>query len=226
MIVRPVCGVATSSSHPHQEHDHSDQSPYHRCSSNLYPHKTLPTFTSQIRMSSIDHVHEQETAGGLADQIAIDGSAGSDTDTGEPVKSDTASKDESDAPHHARSNSVKKPTTFKAVSVTKNFLAKAGTPTAPAAKTNGENGASHLTGSTTKADKTQLQTQQSLAPQCHQRLGPGLSPRPPVAPRPQYLNLHTSGLDMEDLVRTQCKYGTGTEVMSCPKMDGPLPSDS
>ena len=36
-----------------------------------------------------------------------------------------------DNQHHARSNSVKKPTTFKAVSVTKNFLAKSvtGTPT-------------------------------------------------------------------------------------------------
>ncbi len=105
-------------------------------------------------MSSIDHVHEQETAEGLAEQIAIDGSAGSDTDTGGPLKSDIASKDGSDAPHHARSNSVKKPTTFKAVSVTKNFLAKAGTPTAAAAKTNGDNGASHPTGGTTKADKT------------------------------------------------------------------------
>ena len=91
-------------------------------------------------MSSIDHVHEQETAEAPAEQIAIDGSAGSDTDTGGPLKQDTISKDESDVPHHARSNSVKKPTTFKAVSVTKNFLAKAGTPTAPTAKTNGDNG--------------------------------------------------------------------------------------
>ncbi len=91
-------------------------------------------------MSSIDHVHEQETAEGPAEQITVDGSAGSDTDTGGPLKSDTASKGESDVPHHARSNSVKKPTTFKAVSVTKNFLAKAGTPTVPTPKTNGENG--------------------------------------------------------------------------------------
>lgn len=105
-------------------------------------------------MSSIDHVHEQEPAEGLAEQIAIDGSVGSDTDTGGPVKSDQASKDGSDAPHHARSNSIKKPTTFKAVSVTKNFLAKAGTPTAPAAKTNGDNGTSHFTGDTAKADNT------------------------------------------------------------------------
>ena len=91
-------------------------------------------------MSSIDHVHEQETAEGPAEQIAVDGSAGSDTDTGGPLKSDTVGKEESHVPHHARSNSVKKPTTFKAVSVTKNFLAKAGTPTAPSAKTNADNG--------------------------------------------------------------------------------------
>ena len=91
-------------------------------------------------MSSIDHVHEQDTSDTPAEQIAVDGSVGSDTDTGGPLKSEAASKDESDSKHHARSNSVKKPTTFKAVSVTKNFLAKAGTPTAQAAKTNGDTG--------------------------------------------------------------------------------------
>ena len=91
-------------------------------------------------MSSTLYNHEPETADTLAEPIALDGSAGSDTDTGAPSKADATFKDESDIPHHARSNSVKKPTTFKAVSVTKNFLAKAGTPTAPAAKTNGDNG--------------------------------------------------------------------------------------
>lgn len=91
-------------------------------------------------MSTIYNVQEQETVDAPAEQIAVDGSAGSDTDTGGPLKSDAASKDESDTSHHVRSNSVKKPTTFKAVSVTKNFLAKAGTPTAPAAKTNGDTG--------------------------------------------------------------------------------------
>ena len=93
-----------------------------------------------LRMSSIDHVPEQETADAPAEQIAFDGSVGSDTDTGGPLQSESTSKDESDTKHHARSNSVKKPATFKAVSVTKNFLAKAGTPTASAAKTNGDNG--------------------------------------------------------------------------------------
>lgn len=96
-------------------------------------------------MSSIDHVPEQETADAPAEQIAVDGSIGSDTDTGGPPRSEATSKDESDTKHHARSNSVKKPATFKAVSVTKNFLAKAGTPTASAAKTNGDNATSPAT---------------------------------------------------------------------------------
>lgn len=91
-------------------------------------------------MSSIDHDHESESADALAEQIAFDGKAGSDTDVDEPLKPDTQLKDGQDTPHHARSNSVKKPTTFKAVSVTKNFLAKAGTPSAPTAKANGETG--------------------------------------------------------------------------------------
>lgn len=98
-------------------------------------------------MSSIDHVPEQETADAPAEQIAVDGSIGSDTDTGGPPQSEATSKDESDTKHHARSNSVKKPATFKAVSVTKNFLAKAGTPTASAAKVNGDNGNTVFLGS-------------------------------------------------------------------------------
>ena len=91
-------------------------------------------------MSSIDHGHEDEPADVSAEQIALEGSIGSDTENGGLQKSDTFNKDGADTPHHARSNSVKKPTTFKAVSVTKNFLAKAGAPNTPAAKTNGEIG--------------------------------------------------------------------------------------
>ncbi|KAL8997204.1 MAG: hypothetical protein Q9169_003470 [Polycauliona sp. 2 TL-2023] len=92
-------------------------------------------------MSSIENDHERETAEVSAEQALIDGSVGSDTDTSKPVASDTASKDTPDIHHHARSNSVnlKKPATFKAVSVTKNFLAKAGT-TAPAVKGSTDNG--------------------------------------------------------------------------------------
>ena len=71
-----------------------------------------------------------DTADDNALQQAIaDASGGSDTDV---------SKQESGAAlggkHHVRSNSVKKPTSFKAVSVTRNFLAKAAGST-PTSKT-------------------------------------------------------------------------------------------
>jgi hypothetical protein len=52
--------------------------------------------------------------------VATDMSGGSDTDTGRVEGSETVK----DWPGHARSNSIKKPTTFKSVSVTKSFLAK------------------------------------------------------------------------------------------------------
>jgi len=128
----------------HHQQQHLDKSPpVSWCSFSSHIHESSRAFTP-IRMSSIDHGHESEPADALAEQIALDGSAGSDTDiTGRP-RSDSLAKDESEYQHHARSNSVKKPTTFKAVSVTKNFLAKAGTPAAPAAKTNGEEGIATL----------------------------------------------------------------------------------
>ena len=91
-------------------------------------------------MSSVHHDHEQEPADAPAEQIAIDGSIGSDTDTGAPLRTDATTQDGSRSQHHVRSNSVKKPTSFKAVSVTKNFLAKAGAPAPPVAKINGDNG--------------------------------------------------------------------------------------
>lgn len=101
-----------------------------------FPEKDSKTPHLAIRMSSIEHDHERETAEVSADQTAIDCSVGSDTDTTKPQNT----KDTPEGPHHVRSNSVKKPATFKAVSVTKNFLAKAGTTTAPAVKGPGENG--------------------------------------------------------------------------------------
>ncbi len=147
MVFTPT--LATSGSVPEIVDDSSVEETHERCNilSRYRPRLAIP-YSSQrfpfnptpLRMSSTYLNHEPESADALAEQIADDGSAGSDTDTGGPLKADAASKDESDTPHHARSNSVKKPTTFKAVSVTKNFLAKAGTPTAPAAKTNGDNG--------------------------------------------------------------------------------------
>ena len=85
-------------------------------------------------MSSIDDVSERENAEVSAEHNAVDGSVGSDTETAKAWASDAIDKDTPDEQHHVRSNSVKKPTTFKAVSVTKNFLAKAGTAPPPGAK--------------------------------------------------------------------------------------------
>ena len=91
-------------------------------------------------MSSIENDHERESAEVPAEQTGVDTDAGSDTDAGKPLISDAGNKDVSEGPHDARSNSVKKPITFKAVSVTKNFLAKAGTVPVPANKGNGDKG--------------------------------------------------------------------------------------
>jgi hypothetical protein len=61
-----------------------------------------------------------------------DASGGSDTDSSrvDPAKG------------HLRSNSVKKPASFKAVSVTRNFLAKAAAGSIPSSKLGGEKGSS------------------------------------------------------------------------------------
>lgn len=91
-------------------------------------------------MSSIENDHEREPAEVPAEQNGVDTDAGSDTDAGKTSTSETGNKDVSEGPHHARSNSVKKPITFKAVSVTKNFLAKAGTVPTPTNKGNGDKG--------------------------------------------------------------------------------------
>jgi len=92
-------------------------------------------------MSSIENDHQRETAEASAEHPVVDGSIEEDTESTKPFDPEDAGKDASETPHHARSNSVKKPTSFKAVSVTKNFLAKAGT-TTPNAKVNGDKGAS------------------------------------------------------------------------------------
>ena len=89
-------------------------------------------------MSSIENDHERESAEIPAEQTGVDTDAGSDTDATKALISEIGNKDVSEGPHHARSNSVKKPITFKAVSVTKNFLAKAGTVPTQANKGNGD----------------------------------------------------------------------------------------
>ena len=89
-------------------------------------------------MSTIEDGHERESAEAPAEYSGVDGSVGSDTEIGKLTTSDALAKDESEIKHHARSNSVKKPTTFKAVSVTRNFLAQANPNTA--VKSNGDKG--------------------------------------------------------------------------------------
>ena len=96
-------------------------------------------------MSSIENDHEPETAEASAELPLGDDSAGPDIASAKPFTAVDISKDTPEAPHHARSNSVKKPTAFKAVSVTKNFLAKAGTASTPNAKVNGDKGSKPCT---------------------------------------------------------------------------------
>jgi hypothetical protein len=68
--------------------------------------------------------------------VVADASGGSDTDTSKDAKGT--------ATGHARSNSVKKPTSFKSVSVTKNFLAKTVTAPTPKMGDKGESSLSRL----------------------------------------------------------------------------------
>ncbi|KAL8826661.1 MAG: hypothetical protein Q9191_003660 [Dirinaria sp. TL-2023a] len=100
-------------------------------------------------MSSIENDHEPETAETSAELPLGDDIAGPDIESAKTSTAVDISKDTPDAPHHARSNSVKKPTAFKAVSVTKNFLAKAGTPSTSNAKVNGDKGMSATATATT-----------------------------------------------------------------------------
>ena len=65
-------------------------------------------------MSSIDNEFERETAEGPAEHTLAEGSVGSDTETAKPLVSDDAGKYTNEISHHVRSNSIKKPTTFKA----------------------------------------------------------------------------------------------------------------
>jgi hypothetical protein len=64
-----------------------------------------------------------ETGTDLSDGVQMENAALADTSGG----SDSDGMDAKDAKGHVRSGSVKKPTSFKSVSVTKNFLAKAAT---------------------------------------------------------------------------------------------------
>ena len=80
-------------------------------------------------MSTIENDHDREPADRPAEQIAIDVSVNLDLEDAKINDSEDNNKDGSELHHHARSNSLaKRPTGFKAVSVTKSFLARAGAP--------------------------------------------------------------------------------------------------
>ena len=87
--------------------------------------------------------HEQ-LVNGVSDVLSqVDGVADDGSSVDVSVNSDAegsrgdASEQKKDEKHHTRTNSVKKPTTFSKVSVTKNFLAKSAT-AAPAAPKTGD----------------------------------------------------------------------------------------
>ena len=74
----------------------------------------------------------------VAQAHAVDASGGSDTDTS---KADSTEQRDQATSGHVRSNSVKKPLSFKTVSVTKNFLAKSAV-VGQASKSTGDKGKS------------------------------------------------------------------------------------
>ncbi|MCJ1360033.1 MAG: hypothetical protein MMC33_010036 [Icmadophila ericetorum] len=67
--------------------------------------------------------------------VDVDGSVESDTDTSKIDTADGARKDAAENMESNRTSSMKKPASFKPVSVTKNFLAKASTASTPTSKT-------------------------------------------------------------------------------------------
>lgn len=77
---------------------------------------------------------------GSVQSVGGEGSVGSDTEAGKIESADGAIKDLSENLEQSRPNAVKKSTTFKPVSVTKNFLAKTGTPINPVSKASNDKG--------------------------------------------------------------------------------------
>ena len=103
--------------------------------------------STQLVVNNVNGVQQdhdtQEPDGtddGSVKSIGIEGSIGSDTDTSKIDSADGGSKDLAESQEQTRPNSLKKSATFKPVSVTKNFLAKAGTASTPASKANSEKG--------------------------------------------------------------------------------------
>lgn len=75
------------------------------------------------------------TEEGSVRSAGVDGSVESDTDTSKIDPADGARKDTAENVELSRTSSMKKPASFKPVSVTKSFLAKASTTSTPTSKT-------------------------------------------------------------------------------------------
>ena len=84
-----------------------------------HPSFSKTTEQNALRNSDVGEALSVEEVAAQAN--ALDASGSSDTDTS---KADSTEQRDQSAPGHVRSNSVKKPVSFKTVSVTKNFLAK------------------------------------------------------------------------------------------------------
>ncbi len=114
------------------------------------PKSGRKVFDSQGQNGVVDEEHVSQTNGesegpaatddALILQASAEASGGSDTDTSRADIAELSEKELTGRKHHGRSNSVKKPTSFKAVSVTRNFLAKATAGSTPASKGSADKG--------------------------------------------------------------------------------------
>ena len=90
--------------------------------------------------NAIEPQESEATDNDSARGTGVEGSIGSDTEFSRVDIADPTGKEIGDGQEQTRTNAVKKSTTFKPVSVTKNFLAKAGTATTPATKASTDKG--------------------------------------------------------------------------------------
>ncbi|MCJ1249822.1 hypothetical protein MMC30_007048 [Trapelia coarctata] len=90
--------------------------------------------TANDTLNNIEPQESEATDNDSTRGTGVEGSIGSDSEFSKVDIADATGKELGDGQEQTRPNAVKKSTTFKPVSVTKNFLAKAGTATTPATK--------------------------------------------------------------------------------------------
>ncbi|KAI9779458.1 MAG: hypothetical protein M1816_003510 [Peltula sp. TS41687] len=128
----------------------SDALPLHiRAASQEQVEKSSDYVPPHIRAASQEKYDTSDAGSAVA-------SVGSDTEVGRAEHNNTSvqSDSESKGPIHVRSNSMKKPASFKAVSVTKNFLAKAANGSAPSSKSGGDKVTTTSNGQPTMSNAT------------------------------------------------------------------------